>query len=599
MTRRLNKTLVDYLVIAISPALIMALVGSLVFFLIEVFYRGNFQGRLEYIFAMFVIGTVLVGRISIDEGRERAVLFAIPLGIATLLAINRFVEFQGNALQSLSFFINCGMMGLVWWSADKLTWDCTLIDESEDDSGEGLLEAVGLEGPGRASLQNEIGPRPPEPEAVTSRDARPRSWWQRHVERRHRPHAPGIWVVYFSLAAVALFGVGQLFIPADDLSARRRAFILLCVYTASGLCLLQTTSFLGLRRYLRQRRQEMPFRMVNLWVTLGTAIIAGVMLTTMLLPRPNPEYAVSELPFRIGSPDQTNKSSRHGAGRDAVEEKKPWSKGVRRDERSSVAVPAKDRSELATKSSDSDKKQAGRNGSDRSTENKDSRDAKQDSPNKSAADSSRTQRRETEAHDDQTERDQPQSTDSPQWLRDSDGLLSVALLKWIVYLALALIAAFWTWSHRLRLLAALADFWRQLLDLLRGLFGGPGGRTDSAASQNDAAAASQRRFADFTDPFASGLAAAWPPEEVVRYTFEAMEAWAREHGCPREPEQTPHEFARCLASKVSSMADDTGRLAELYCQAAYASGTLQRTAVTCLSRLWATMASCGPESHAV
>ena len=98
MARRLDKTLVDYLVIAISPALIMMLVGSLVFFLIEVFYQGNFHGRLQYIFALFVIGAVLIGRISIEEGRERAVLFAVPLAIVTLLAINKFVEFQGSAL---------------------------------------------------------------------------------------------------------------------------------------------------------------------------------------------------------------------------------------------------------------------------------------------------------------------------------------------------------------------------------------------------------------------------------------------------------------------------------------------------------------------
>ena len=77
MARRLHKTLVDYLVIAISPALIIAMVGSLVFFLFEVFYQGNFHGRLQYIFALFVIGTVLIGRISIEEGRERAALFAI------------------------------------------------------------------------------------------------------------------------------------------------------------------------------------------------------------------------------------------------------------------------------------------------------------------------------------------------------------------------------------------------------------------------------------------------------------------------------------------------------------------------------------------
>ena len=36
MAKRLTMTNADYLAIAISPALIMALVGSLVFFLIEV-----------------------------------------------------------------------------------------------------------------------------------------------------------------------------------------------------------------------------------------------------------------------------------------------------------------------------------------------------------------------------------------------------------------------------------------------------------------------------------------------------------------------------------------------------------------------------------
>ena len=46
MARRLQQTLADYLVIAISPALIMLLVGSLVFFLLRVFYQGSFPERL-------------------------------------------------------------------------------------------------------------------------------------------------------------------------------------------------------------------------------------------------------------------------------------------------------------------------------------------------------------------------------------------------------------------------------------------------------------------------------------------------------------------------------------------------------------------------
>jgi hypothetical protein len=42
-----RPTLADYIIIAISPALIMALVGSLVFFLLELFYQGQYQARLQ------------------------------------------------------------------------------------------------------------------------------------------------------------------------------------------------------------------------------------------------------------------------------------------------------------------------------------------------------------------------------------------------------------------------------------------------------------------------------------------------------------------------------------------------------------------------
>ncbi|MCH2132060.1 MAG: hypothetical protein MK179_23215, partial [Pirellulaceae bacterium] len=76
---RLRKTLMDYMVIAITPVLIMLLVGSLTFFLLTVFYDGLYDARLRFIFSCFVFAVVLIARISIEEGKERAVLFAIPL----------------------------------------------------------------------------------------------------------------------------------------------------------------------------------------------------------------------------------------------------------------------------------------------------------------------------------------------------------------------------------------------------------------------------------------------------------------------------------------------------------------------------------------
>ena len=43
-----SKTLADYVTVALSPALIMALVGSLVFFLLEVLYVGQYSERLQW-----------------------------------------------------------------------------------------------------------------------------------------------------------------------------------------------------------------------------------------------------------------------------------------------------------------------------------------------------------------------------------------------------------------------------------------------------------------------------------------------------------------------------------------------------------------------
>ena len=115
-------------------------------------------------------------------------------------------------------------------------------------------------------------------------------FWKRlcvnRPERENRPHAPGLWVVYFSLAALPLFGVGQLLIPVEPPDSRDWGFKLLFAYVAAGLGLLLTTSFLGLRRYLRQRKLKMPARVTAAWLVTGTALAAVLLGLCLLLPRP-------------------------------------------------------------------------------------------------------------------------------------------------------------------------------------------------------------------------------------------------------------------------------------------------------------------------
>jgi hypothetical protein len=305
---RPQPTSIDYVVIALSPFLIMVLVGSLCFFLLEVFYRGEFAGRLHWIMFWFVVATVGIARISMEEGAERASVYSLGLVAAVALAVMRFVD---------SPWIAWGLMALVWWCAHKLTWDCTLIDEDQDASGQGVLQVAGLEeGVGQAAA------------AEAADDDKPRrpAWWQRFLEspeeRRRRPHAPGVWVVYFSLAALPLFGLGQALIPAGDIEHRRQAFWLLVWYVASGMGLLLTTSFLGLRRYLRQRKLEMPTTMTGTWLGVGAALIVILILVTMLVPRPNPEYPVEDMVAQaIRSPLQ--RASRFAVLRDSAVKQGP------------------------------------------------------------------------------------------------------------------------------------------------------------------------------------------------------------------------------------------------------------------------------------
>ena len=92
---------------------------------------------------MFIMAAVSIARISIERGREYAALFALPLAGVTLFAMFRFVEFSG-AFARLSSIFNIGLIAMIWFCADKLTWDCTVIDESQDASGQGLLETAGM-----------------------------------------------------------------------------------------------------------------------------------------------------------------------------------------------------------------------------------------------------------------------------------------------------------------------------------------------------------------------------------------------------------------------------------------------------------------------
>ncbi len=634
----------DYVVIAISPALIMTLVGSLVFFLLAVFYQGEFTGRLHWVMACFVFAAVLIGRIAIEEGRERAAGFAIALAIPVGIASSRFMQIQGTWIDNISFAINWALIGLIWWCAHRLTWDCTVIDDDQDASGEGLLQTAGLDESSDRESSKSDRSFDEAIEGTTTR--RPNaSWWDRYVERQRRPHAPGVWVVYFSLAALPLFGIGQWFIPATSTPTRRWVFWLLCIYVASGMGLLLTTSFLGLRRYLRQRRIEMPTLMANLWLSMGAVIVVALLGFAALLPRPSAEYAISELPFSVGSPSQkssrlapTSQEGTHdrqpGQGTNDKQQRSEESTDQKAGDQSPGKQPGgkmagepegsaaqngqgKPQSGEGEQSAESQQDSAGQGGkasksasaeSDSKPAGQNSSDSKQahgeqqsDQGNSTSNENRDPNQSQEQSSDDDRSNSAPTNPESqpsqsvipeipPPTAAVEPALSALSeIFKWAFYAVVILAVAFVLWRSRAEVLGAILAFLAALRDFWSGLFAKKGPRSLRSDAEEMHERMAVARFADYADPFASGVSSRYSLAELTRYSFEAFEAWARERGCPRHPDATPHEMARDVGGQQPQIAPEARNLAELYARAAYARGALPEAGADQLRQLWRQM----------
>jgi hypothetical protein len=750
---RRELTLADYVAIAISPVLIMTLVGSLVFFLLEVVYRGDHATRIQWVLICFVGGMVLVARIGIEQGVEQAQLYGGVLLVVALLFAMRFLD---------SFGIAAGLLCLIAFCAWKLTWDCTLVDDSEDASGEGLLQATGLDPEGaRAAPPGAVGPDQNSPSAgpspalrslvvepppaatkpVGPRDelrgvrapvptvlvsgrglaeeaVRKSEFAERTATRqkqRKRPHSPGVWVVYFSLAALPLFGLGQLLIPATQEGRRGYAFGLLVIYVASGLGLLLTTSFLGLRRYLRQRGISMPGGVTRSWLVVGLGMALLVLGLATLLPRPSGVYTMNDLIDRL---DKQVDASRFailggdaGQGDGAPGSLVPGDSGdpAPRDQARAgqPAAPSEGPAEKSAPGQGREGKPAGTDpsagnppgqqpgdqqqggqqqegqpqqgqpqasqqqpsGRPENSEDSDSQESGEQGSNEpSASESDPPSHPSSDRSDDQTkneERSQPQESqtagktppqpdgrqgaqrqpgqsnnapqaqpqrpsptppggqarpaqppnarnrppggqpqappqeagergEQPSPSPPSSNPMSSALsgllrdlgawggpLKWLIYAVLALVGLFLLFRHARQIVDFLARLWQAFL----GLFGG-GQREDRRPEEEPAAPPAPKRYVDFPNPYANGTARRMKLPQLLDYSFQALEAWARERRVPLRTGQTPLEFAQAVVGRVPSLETDVTRAAQLYAQVAYGQRTPTGDHHEVLERLW-------------
>ncbi len=158
------------------------------------------------------------------------------------------------------------------------------------------------------------------------------------------------------------------------------------------------------------------------------------------------------------------------------------------------------------------------------------------------------------------------------------------LFKWIMYGLMAIATLWLLYVYR----ESIANFFTRLWNELLGLFGR---RTPETTATEDLAApeAPLRPFAAFQNPFASGAAPKHSPSELVRYTFEALQAWGFEHGCPRSPDQTPMEYGQQLRTRKLPFASEASDLSQLYARVAYAGYRASPENLALLEKLWRKM----------
>jgi hypothetical protein len=625
---RPNGTLVDYLVAAIEPVLIMIMVGSLMFFLLDTWYEGEFLDRLRWILFWFVFGIVLITRVSMQIGSSQATGYGVALGGAVAVVASVLAGIQPFLLV---------VMGVVWWATHKLTFDCTLLDEDQD-SGVGLLQESGLE----LSQPDDPGHTPAaakthaDPDEMDASLLPRRPWWklwELDSPEARRPHAPGVTLVYFTLASLPLFGLGQWFVPAVEEDRRAGLFLYFLAYIASGMGLLLATSFLNLRRYLRQRKVRMPAAMTATWLSTGAILIVGLTAAAAVLPLPvagmrairgsttdqsnlrasqhavlkdsgvQGEGAPSEGPAasKSGSPPKSSGKAKgsgktndpnasqqtNGKGKSGGNSEPGRSKSGAPRGKPAASQDGQQGKQGAAQDQSGDQGKKGDQAKGDQAKGQDGRSKDEAGRGKEAEpDSKRGEEKGSEPDSEKSSGEDPSSNGggSPPLQLPSFALAGLAWLKGPIMAVGILFLIYGFFRYGRFLLQALRDL---IAALLGGFwFGGPRKPKKDDAAEADKALPPPRPFASFVNPFDAGLDHQFSPNDLVIYSFEALEAWAYEHNLARSPHETPAEFVQRLGQARAELSREATRLVGFFVTIVYGQRDFKPEVFPALRQFW-------------
>ena len=631
----------DYLLASIAPFFIIGMIGSLVFFLITVCYQGSYTQRLMWILGLYTVASVLIARIAIEQSRTLSYAYMLALAGATLLVTPQFFVVTGP-MAIFSFPILIALLVIVAVLADRITFDCTSMNEQVQSSGVGILQSLGLiqsernaaekEKPNlRKSDNQQIEPTPSERKTANS-----------------RKHNPGVWVLYFALLALPLFGLGQLIIqnPED----RSWAFKCLFLYLLCSLCLLVLIALLSLRKYLRERGVPMETSFAIRWLAIGMLSVFAMLCVLSLLPLPGKSLLSMDMPFRITSRDDL-KTSRWGWGPEGVP-KEGGKPGQPQDGGKPQGEPAPKQPNVDPENQrqpgageqasgeqgdgkqgdgkqgdgkqgdgkqgdgkqgdgkqgegkQGDGKQGnGKQGDGKQAEGKQgvssegpknkqadqaSKGEKGDSQNEDERDGKTEEKGEKQDQQKQQEPGNAGNQPKPQEQQQAPPptqSMSIqwnfsAAFQWLAMFVLAIVAVVFGIRYRQQLLQA----WTEFRDWLNALLGRKTRIQVPVVDENVTLIEDPfPPFQSFGNPFTAGNR--WTREQIVRHMYRATVSWGYEHRVVRRDDETPEEFMRRLARRFPQQQELLSMLGQLYNRIAYARGTVRNEEMKPMGDLW-------------
>ncbi|MFN9602341.1 MAG: DUF4129 domain-containing protein [Planctomycetota bacterium] len=534
---KLRPTSLDYALAAIAPALIILMIGSLVAFLMTALYRGEFPVRLMWVLGLFTFASVLISRIAIEQSRSQALVYLGLLGGATLLVAPRYFVIEGP-FSSLSLPILVVFLLLISYLADRITFDCTAVDVAGDAQGEGLLQSLGLLKKSRIVVK---------------------------AGQTRRKHNPGVWVLYFALLALPVFGLGQLII--ESRTGRSLAWFYMIVYLLSALLLLVMISLLSVRRYSRQRGLEMEMGLSMKWLLAGGVAVSVLMMVMAILPLPSLDSGFWEPPFKITNRDDL-RAHRWGWGSETVGD----GKGGQQQ----------------------DGQQQGEQQQGEQQQGEQQQGEQQQGGQQPAAQQPTTQKQDQKSAErkpgELLQRGNPQDAAAPQPRQDQTKFKTPELpkiewnpgasLRWLMLLVLVAIAIFFAIRNRRELAAWIHGF----IAMVKGWFHPDAGPTAMETGEiSEREEKTSIRFSDLPNPFSRH---AGDPDGTIKALFDAACIWGHEHRVPRREDETPEEFVARLGRKYSPIAETLKRLGMAYSRLAYAQKHVQPGEVQALRTLW-------------